>query len=488
LTDSELKSAKDLHQPPVLAKASQACAPCRNEKVKCNRALPSCARCKRIKEACDYSYEDSISPAAIPSSSNIIPPLTAEPAPIQDGNTRSEGREEVQSSAEPKASNRPIPPLKLLVLLRGKVLQEVRTPAVFTDWKAPTTGALLGSSPARFGVAPWELEPSSVVQSIIARDTDSRSADYVEAQSFSDARRLSIAERERLSVDSDAENTFQESVEYMKNIIATRTSKEKEDYESICKRMSGCETRPAEAERILSRPDWSWSTLAIYRDDDWWHCRRLLQMIAQRCSFHHNQYRGFEERLLQLLAATEGGSTEALLWLMPLEGLLREISQSALGKDSSPGIRITLSELTIFVHGVTIRNLMLRTVSAKTSNGPPEPPLKLQKWYTALFKMDPRCSNQACLRLLPSPRTVRTDNSRHLIAVGVKDPRAGIKEARAFISSNRGTIYDCIVKWLPRRSPEPILLCAFFWFGTMTHVLASCSNKAGRGVYKTYFT
>jgi hypothetical protein len=45
----------------------------------------------------------------------------------------------------------------------------------------------------------------------------------------------------------------------------------------------------------------------------------------------------FEERLLMLLAAIEGGSTEALLWLMPLEGLLREISQSALYKEWDQG-------------------------------------------------------------------------------------------------------------------------------------------------------
>jgi hypothetical protein len=74
-----------------------------------------------------------------------------------------------------------------------------------------------------------------------------------------------------------------------------------------------------------------------------------------------------------------------------------------------------------------------------------KPPLQLQKWYTAIFGTNPRCAHPSCLRLLPSPRTVRSENSKGTMAVGANDLRVGSKEVRSFISSNRGVIYSCLV-------------------------------------------
>jgi hypothetical protein len=65
-----------------------------------------------------------------------------------------------------------------------------------------------------------------------------------------------------------------------------------------------------------ANPSWSWTWLTKARDDDRWHCRQLLRLIAQSWAFHLDEHRRFEEGLLMLLAAIEGGSTEALFWLI----------------------------------------------------------------------------------------------------------------------------------------------------------------------------
>lgn len=36
-------------------RAAQACATCRKQKRKCDKALPSCSRCASLRRACDYS-------------------------------------------------------------------------------------------------------------------------------------------------------------------------------------------------------------------------------------------------------------------------------------------------------------------------------------------------------------------------------------------------------------------------------------------------
>jgi hypothetical protein len=38
---------------------------------------------------------------------------------------------------------------------------------VFTDWRAPATDVLLGSSPARFDITSWELDPCLAIPSTI---------------------------------------------------------------------------------------------------------------------------------------------------------------------------------------------------------------------------------------------------------------------------------------------------------------------------------
>lgn len=58
-------------------------------------------------------------------------------------------------------------------------------------------------------------------------------------------------------------------------------------------------------------------------------------MLVQLSLLGEDTHRSFQRRLMMLLAAIEGGSSEALLWLIPLEGVLKDISKQALRCDHS---------------------------------------------------------------------------------------------------------------------------------------------------------
>jgi hypothetical protein len=59
------------------------------------------------------------------------------------------------------------------------------------------------------------------------------------------------------------------------------------------------------------------------RDDNWYHCRRLLQMISQRFHFTQKTHTLFKWQLMMILAAIEGGFTELAVWVVALEGVTR---------------------------------------------------------------------------------------------------------------------------------------------------------------------
>jgi hypothetical protein len=65
---------------------------------------------------------------------------------------------------------------------------------------------------------------------------------------------------------------YEDSVSYAKMVISTRTVQEKSDYEKICQRMLACTSRPPGAEKLAKNAGWS----RKLRDDNWWHCRRIL--------------------------------------------------------------------------------------------------------------------------------------------------------------------------------------------------------------------
>jgi hypothetical protein len=107
-----------------------------------------------------------------------------------------------------------------------------------------------------------------------------------------------------------------------------------------------------------------------------------------------------------LLDAIEGGSSEALLWFIPLEGILKNISkhaarcaQSDAYASCTPRARgEAFRELYAFVHAVALQNVVQRTYPRRDRPNSTAP-WNVQKWYTFLHGHDPRCANDCCLAL-----------------------------------------------------------------------------------------
>jgi hypothetical protein len=195
---------------------------------------------------------------------------------------------------------------RLYNLLERRVRPQEQ-PLVFVEWRAPTNGPLVGHSPARFGLKTLDLTTKSNVAS--TNNSDTKNERHTALQE-------TMAEPSE-SIESDtAEQSVEESVGYLRALIAAQTPKERNTFFATCRRMASNVKRTVEAE---IETKWSWSKLA--RDDNWYHCRRLLQMLAHICEMRQADYEEYEMKLVMLLAAVKCGSTEAVLWLVPLEGV-----------------------------------------------------------------------------------------------------------------------------------------------------------------------
>jgi hypothetical protein len=230
---------------------------------------------------------------------------------LDSGHDEADDIEELDGVAIPEVESKPDtvfqdntnPTTRLYLLLLAQVRHKIPKPKVFTDWRAPTTGALIGFSPARFGVLSWDPTPppANFVQFDSSFGEDDAGLNKAESESFTKARRHSITALEAAASASPKDtNTFDEAVKYLLNVILSQTPLEKLRYEAICRRMAKCATRPAEAESIAAQCMWS----AKVRDDDWWHVRRLLQMLCKLSSLREDLHNSFERRLRMLLAAT----------------------------------------------------------------------------------------------------------------------------------------------------------------------------------------
>ena len=327
--------------------------------------------------------------------------------------------------------------------LLDRVWNSIPQPQVFSDWRPPTTGALLGSSPSRFGFEPWNPEPQ-----------------IPEANAGTAA-------------------WYNQTIDYMAKVVESRTPQEEAQFDAICRRMMQCTTRPPSIAQKSTEVS-GWTT--EIRADDWLHCRRLLQMLAQRFELGKEDYHNFEGRLMMLLAATEGGSTESALWLLPIEGLILEISTAVIQLPARASeIRQRqdlLREFASFVHAATIQSMSLRCFWRRDARKANEPWNK-QKWYDVVTRFEPRCATRWCLRPLPDPRVV-TQNNMGVFSVGCNDARSGDPTASLFISDNRRPIYGCLVGWFRIFGIDPTLVNAFFWFGGIYHTESVCTSGSGK--------
>lgn len=195
-------------------------------------------------------------------------------------------------------------------------------PLVFSKWICPTSGPLVGLPPARFDEADWYLieDPS---QKETAEQTIDTTFDH-----------------SPIPAPLSETSHYKRSVQYLEMVLNTQTPKERQEYESILRQIAACNARPP-FQKYGSKGSW----LSTLKDDDWWHFRRLLQMLVERYSLERSVGQILEQRLMIVLGAMEGRFTEAVLWLIPLEGLLKELSQYVrkLNKTTSPLLETELA-------------------------------------------------------------------------------------------------------------------------------------------------
>ncbi|KAG4414529.1 hypothetical protein IFR04_012330 [Cadophora malorum] len=347
-------------------------------------------------------------------------------------------------------------------------------PKVFCKWSCPTGGPLMGNPPARFDEGYWSSFDKLGQHDFGGKYAQERSAEFPPSTAVNDTQ------------------NYKRCIRYLDLLLETQTVEEKADYDVIVERMAALSSRSFEK----TGPCVPWSSNV--RDDNWWHIRRLVQMLVQRYALEHEMSMLVERRLMLVFAAIEGGYTEAVLWLIPLEGLLKGFSRYISMRNNTHNLpsetelaiqQELLRELTTFCHGLAATNLILRfhVMDPRSSSKSRMPKDMNLAWYTMVFNVKSACHLRSCHRLLPHPRLTseKCERGALLVSIGTDDARTGSSRARSFISTDRGRggIYPCLVSWHFYREPHPALLSAFLWFAGIYH--KAC--KALRGKFKENF-
>ncbi|RDW87404.1 hypothetical protein BP5796_03098 [Coleophoma crateriformis] len=180
-----------------------------------------------------------------------------------------------------------------------------------TDWRSPTAGPLRGFPPARFGSATWEPDPRLL-------ELAHQEAEGDDLRCFVDSRSLP-----KPSLNPPA-TILTEITRYVQDLTEAQTPEEKDAFQKI-------------------------SYLNAIPEKDYQYYKRMLVLV---------------------LAAVEGGSTEALLWVIVLEGLMKDLSEYVKGCTSKrqaaehggeTACDEVLRELVLFAHVVALNSITLRS-------------------------------------------------------------------------------------------------------------------------------
>ncbi|RDW94515.1 hypothetical protein BP5796_00278 [Coleophoma crateriformis] len=243
-------------------------------------------------------------------------------------------------------------------LLSSLVFRDIPHPKTFDSWEWPTTGALLSPWPSAYR-AKVTIDP--LARQNVAVDEERLSASLLSReQSFEAGRRNS---HEEFETKGDDQAICDRVLQHMKQVLTT-TDKERGAYfDKICVRMCDLVSRPAnldtEHEVFLA----SFTGCRSYNSldlilDNWWHCRRLLQMLKLRYSLSDNDYHESEINLIMVLAMIEGGSDDPFPWLFVLDGLLASIGRLVMSTGTTERESVDrnrlIEELILFAHGTAI--------------------------------------------------------------------------------------------------------------------------------------
>jgi len=376
------------------------------------------------------------------------------------------------------------------------VLNLLPFPKTYQQWGWPTTGALSRFSPSRFDGLAWHPSQPVLGRMATREKSDGTITDYSkyvrEGQGGPHGEVSKTAYRVRVQNNVLA---------YLKRITTSRTPEEEAFFESICRSLSCICSRPDGMDKLASMNFKLAHESSALVQDNWWHCRRIFQMLQQRTPLKDTEYYRFEFDLMLTLAAIRSMS-DPIPWLLTLDGLLRRISAAYLspvrGEGREQGIQGRLmEELILFAHGTSTAAIGVRFRFMMNHKALP-PSRNLVRWYSMIHKLSPDCANPHCQRLLPSPasvhglisgtsmREIKSSNFslNALYSVSARESRLGYPIIRSFISTNRNFGYHCLQSWTQFREAHPTLVAAFFWYSELCH---HDGCKAARGKWPTNF-
>ena len=177
---------------------------------------------------------------------------------------------------------------------------------------------------------------------------------------------------------------------YLKRITTSRTPEEEVFFENVCRDMSCICSRPDGTRKLPNaRFHLEPENFNLVRDN-WWHCRRLFQMLQQRNPIVDTDYCRFEFDLLLIFAAIRS-TNDPVPWLLTLDGLLRRISRAYQLPTNREGKerdiqRSLVQEVILFAHGTSTAAIAVRFRYMKMQIKVP-PSRNVIRWYSILHKL-----------------------------------------------------------------------------------------------------
>lgn len=365
--------------------------------------------------------------------------------------------------------------VKLWMRLAQHVKLQFSVPKRYKCFMNPTTGALKVSF-FKSNEVLWHPASQPITAEVQPTNDLSGSKILKRSQSFMSGRKRSGEEHVAFI---NEEHTLKSALSILENSIRRRSSNAIELFEKACARMCAQTERPQGAARQQKK-----FTKAI-RDDNWYHCRRILQLLFAKADLKYNTLVDAEKHFIAWLAMMETGTNEPLHWMTSFDGLLNHVwgqVNNIVAKEDVAGCGRIMEELVLFAHGAAICTIAIREqCMASTVAELSDEPTRLQKWYGRIYKFDPRCASPQCLRLLPSPATLESSAIREAFSIGTIDARIGRPAIRAFISKDRKHAYMCLVELLQRYPPDSTLVGVFYWYSHIYH-LGGCKPLCGKWI------
>jgi hypothetical protein len=371
--------------------------------------------------------------------------------------------------------------LQFCMVLADLAAKRIPTPKTFDCYQGPTTGALTGFSLAACGVIAWYPGPQTPMHETMLAKAP-KSARAVTHTTLQDSECM-VSVRGPANREN-TEKVFEQSIKHLQEVMSSRNDVGKRHFEEVCTRLCSQTARPASVETLAGNAMIFGKLDTEVRDDNWYHCRKLIQLLTEfgKCSV--SDATQHETCLMLVPAAVEAGTSEPLPWLIVLDGALKQVwrwVKYSGDKDKFRVLKLVMEDLVVFAHGTAVNSIACRFERHRLN---PQftlvnQPSDLVRWYAMLFKVDPWCANSQCFQLLPGPSELTGASIRDVFSFGTREARVGHPAIHKFISENRKFGYPCLANLLGFRQPHSVLVALLYWYSHVFH-LHGCRPMRGK--------